>query len=138
MGHRLLKTWAAVTVTFGFLAVAVRLAWAASNPMSLDAGALIVLLILGVLNLYCLILYVILRPTRQTLRSLLFKTWFTVTLSSICAAGVIHFIRFLPSPECIWPLSPVIAGLLLAGGLSGYLLALWVVWSVVKSERREA
>ena len=138
MGHRLLKTWAAVTVTLGFLAVAVRLAWAASNRMSLDAGALIVLLALGILNLYCLILYVILRPNRHALTTLFFRTWFTVTLSSICAAGVIHFVRFLPSPECVWPLSPVIAVLLLAAGVSGYLLTLWVVWSVVKPGQRGA
>jgi len=136
MGHRLLKTWAVATVTLGFLAVAIRLAWAASNSMSLDAGALIVLLILGVLNLYCLILYIVLGPTRERLTGLCFKTWFTMTLSSISAAGVIHFIRFLPSPECVWPWSPAIAGLLLAGGLSGYLLVLCVVWSVVNSEPR--
>jgi len=136
MGHRLLRTWAAVAVTFGFLGVAVRIAWAASNPMSLDAGALIVLISLGVLNLYCLILYIILRPTRQALSSLFFKTWFTVTLSSICGAGVIHFVRFLPSPQCTPPFSPVIAGLLLAGAASGYLVALWIVWFVVKPEQK--
>ena len=137
MHHRLLKTWAAAAVTLGFLAVAVRLGWAASNPLSFDAGALVVLLTLGVLNLYCLILYAVLRPTRRALSSRFFKTWFTVTLTSICGAGVIYFIRFLPSPECVWPLSPVIAVLLLLAGFSGYLLALWVVWRVVKPERKE-
>jgi len=138
MGHPLLKLWAAATVTLGFLAVAVRLAWAASNAMSPDACALIVLLTLGVLNLYCLILYVVLRPTRHTLSSLFFKTWFTVTISSISGAGAIHFIRFLPSPECVPPFSPIIAGLLLAGGISGYLLALWVVWFVMKPDPRRS
>lgn len=136
MGYRLLKTWAVATVTLGFLAVAVRLAWAASNSMPADARALIVLLIIGILNLYCLILYVIFRPTRQRLSGLFFKGWFTATFSSISAAGVIHFIRFLPSPECVSPFSPIIAGLLLAGGLSGYVLALWVVWFAVKREQR--
>jgi len=102
--------------------------------MSADARALIVLLMLAVLNVYSLIIYIIIRPSREKLSNLFFKIWITVTATATAAAGVIHFVRFLPSPQCVPPFSPIIAILLLVGGISGYLLVLWVVWSILKAE----
>ena len=133
MSHLQLRMWAIATITLAFFACAVRLGWAASNPMPADARALIVLLMLAVLNVYSLIIYIIIRPSREKLSNLFFKIWVTVTVTATAAAGVIHFVRFLPSPQCVPPFSPIIAILLLVGGISGYLLVLWVVWSILKA-----
>ncbi len=133
MSHLQLRMWAIATITLAFLACAVRLGWAASHLMPADARALIVLLMLAVLNVYSLIIYIIVRPSREKLSNLFFKIWITVTVTATAAAGAIHFVRFLPSPQCVPPFSPIIAILLLVGGISGYLLVLWVVWSVLKA-----
>ena len=133
MSHLQLRMWAIATITLAFFACAVRLGWATSHLMPADARALIVLLMLAVLNVYSLIIYIIIRPSREKLSNLFFKIWVTVTVTATAAAGVIHFVRFLPSPQCVPPFSPIIAILLLVGGISGYLLVLWVVWSVLKA-----
>ncbi len=133
MSYSTFRIWAVATITLAFLAGAVRLGWAASNPMPADARALIILLVLAVLNTYSLILYIIIRPSRQKLSNLFFKIWVTVTVTASAAAGVIHFVRFIPSPQCVLPFSPIIATLLLLAGISGYLLVLWVIWYILKA-----
>ena len=132
MSYSTLKMWAVATITLAFLAGAVRLGWVAAAPMPADARALIVLLVLAVLNAYSLIFYIIIRPSRQKLSNLFFKIWVTVTATASAAAGIIHFVRFIPSPQCVLPYSPIIATLLLLAGISGYLLVLWIMWYILK------
>ncbi len=60
------------------------------------------------------------------------RIWVTIIITGALIDGIIHFVRFVPSPEAAAPLSVVIASLLLTGGISAYLLALWVIWSIGK------
>ena len=51
--------------------------------------------------------------------------------------AVIHFIRFLPSPECELPWSLVIALLYFTALLNAYFILLWHIWSLWKKKRRK-
>ncbi len=69
------------------------------------------------------------------LKSLPVRIWVTIIITGALIDGIIHFVRFVPSPEAASPLSVVIASLLLVGGIGAYLLVLWVIWSVWKARK---
>ncbi|MFC1950771.1 hypothetical protein ACFLWD_03830, partial [Chloroflexota bacterium] len=71
----------------------------------------------------------------ERLKSRLVRIWVIVITTVFTIGGIIHFTRFIPSPEAAAPLSGVIAWLLLLGGISGYLLVLWVIWHIGKNKR---
>lgn len=48
------------------------------------------------------------------------------------AGAVVHYLRFIPSPEAATTLSKVIATLLMAAGISAYPLLMWLIWSHIK------
>ncbi|GAI13494.1 unnamed protein product, partial [marine sediment metagenome] len=85
-----------------------------------------------ILGIYALSLYLIIKPSLKKLKSLLVRIWVTIIITGGLIDGVIHFVRFVPSPEAASPLSIIIASLLLVGGISAYLLVLWVIWFIRK------
>ncbi len=131
--HLPLGIWLIVSVTLLISAVIVRLAWAVTYAPS--AGYLFVVLavLLVTLGLYALILYLTIKPSLKKLKSLPVRIWVTVIITGALIDGIIHFVRFVPSPEATSLLSVVIASLLLVGGIGAYLLALWVIWSIWKA-----
>ena len=133
--HLPLRIWLIVSVTLLISAVIVRLAWEVTFTVAVGSMVIIALLILAILSIYSLILYISIKPRLEKLKSRLVKIWVTVITTAFAIGGIIHFVRFVPSPEAIAPLSVVIANLLLAGGISAYLLMLWVIWSTGKGGR---
>ena len=133
--HLPLRIWLLASVTLLIGAVIVRLAWAVSYAPS--AGYLLVVLaiLLVTLGVYALFLYLIIKPSPKKLKSLPVRIWVTIIITGALIDGIIHFVRFVPSPEAASPLSVVIASLLLVGGISAYLLVLWVIWSVWKARK---
>jgi hypothetical protein len=121
-----------VSVTLLISAVIVRLAWAIANAPSAGYLFVVLAILLVTLGIYALILYLSIKPSRKKLKSLLVRIWVTIIITGAIIDGIIHFVRFVPSPEAASPLSVVIASLLLMGGISAYLLALWVIWSIGK------
>ncbi len=130
MNHLSLRIWLIVSVTLFISAVIVRLAWAVTYTPSAGYLFVVLMILLVILGIYALFLYLTIKPSLKKLKSLPVRIWVTIIITGALIDGIIHFIRFVPSPEAASPLSVVIASLLLTGGISAYLLVLWVIWSV--------
>lgn len=131
--HLPLRIWLIVSVTLLISAVIVRLAWAVTYTPSVGYLFVVIAILLVTLGIYALFLYLIIKPSPKKLKSLLVRIWVTIIITGALIDGIIHFVRFVPSPEVASPLSVMIASLLLTGGIGAYLLALWVMWSVWKA-----
>ena len=130
MSHLPLRIWLLVSITLALSAVTVRLAWEVTFTTAVSSMVIIALSILVVLSIYALLLYFTIRPSLKKVRSLPIKIWVTVIITAGLTSGIIHFIRFVPSPEAAAPLSVVIAILLLLAGINAYLLVLRVMWFI--------
>lgn len=129
MINRLLfKTWFIATITLVLGAVIVRLAWELTTAVAMGTFTIVALLILATLAIYALLLYLTIKPRIKRLASRPIRIWITTIATAGIISGIIHFIRFVPSPEAAHPLSVIIAVLLLTTGISAYLLVLWVIW----------
>ena len=134
MNHLPLRIWLIASVTLLTSAVIVILAWAVTYAPSVSYLFVVLAILLVTLGIYALILYLSIKPSPKKLKSLLVRIWVTIIITGGLIDGIIHFVRFVPSPEAAAPLSKVIASLLLVGGSSAYLLALWVIWSIGKAK----
>ncbi len=130
--HLPLRIWLIVSVTLLISAVIVRLAWAVTYAPSEGYLFVVLATLLVTLGIYALFLYLIIKPSLKKLKSLLVRIWVTIIITGGLIDGIVHFVRFVPSPEAASPLSVVIASLLLTGGISAYLLVLWVIWSILR------
>ena len=121
------------SITSAIGAVIVRLVWELTTATAAGSLIIIALLILASLAIYALLLYFTIKPRIKRLTSRPIRIWITAIATAIIISGIIHFIRFVPSPEAASPLSVIIATLLLMAGISAYLLVLWVIWSIRKA-----
>ena len=136
MSYLPFKIWFIVTVTLGLGAVMVRLAWEVTFTTAVGSMVIITLLMLVTLSIYALLLYFTIKPGLKKLRRTPVRIWATVIITASLIGSIIHFVRFIPSPEAAPPLSVIIATMLLLFGISAYLLALRVIWSNWKTEGR--
>lgn len=130
-----LRIWFIASITLALSAVIVRLVWQVTITTSVGSLVVIILLILAILGTCALLFYLIIKPSLKKLKSLPVAILVTVIATGVLIDGIIHFVRFVPSPEAVSPLSVIIATLLLTAGISAYLLALWVIWSVRKTRK---
>ena len=133
MNYLSLRVWFIVSATLAIGAVIVRLAWEFTTATAVGTWVILILCILVTLGIYALILHLTIRPSLKKLKSLPVRTGITAIVTAALISGIIHFIRFVPSPEAASPLSVVIASLLLAAGISAYILLLWLIWSIRKA-----
>jgi hypothetical protein len=133
MNHLPLRIWLIVSVTLLTSAVIVILAWAVTYAPSVSYLFVVLAILLVTLGIYALFLYLIIKPSLKKLKSPPVRIWVTIIITSALIDGIIHFVRFVPSPEAASPISVIIASLLLIGGISAYLLVLWVIWSIRKT-----
>ncbi len=126
MNYLPFKVWFIVALTLALGAVIVRLAW----EVIIAAPSLVVisLVMFAILSIYALLLYLIIKPSLKKLKSLPVRIWVSVIATAAIISAIVHYIRFVPSPEAISPLSVIIASLLLAASISIYLLVLWALW----------
>ncbi len=126
MNYLLFKIWFIVALTLALGAVIIRLTWevivAAPSPV------VIILVMFTMLSIYALLLYLIIKPSLKKLKSLPVRIWVSVMVTAAIISAIVHYIRFVPSPEATSPLSVIIASLLLAASISIYLLVLWALW----------
>ena len=136
MKHPLPKIWFLVTLTPVFVAIIIRIIWEVVVNPSTSGLVMSILVILGLLGLYALIFYFTLKPNRKVLTSL--SLWIGVAAMATggLVAGIIHVIRFIPSPQVGLPWSLVIAFLYLLAGVSAYFMLLWFVWSLWKAAKK--
>ena len=130
-----LRIWFIASITLALSAVIVRLVWQVTITTSVGSLVVVILLILAILGTCALLLYLTIKPSLKKLKSLPVAILVTVIATGVLIDGIIHFVRFVPSPEAVSPLSVIIATLLLTAGISAYLLALWVIWSVRKTRK---
>jgi len=121
-----------VSITPALGAVVICLVWELTIATAVGTWVIIILLILVTLGIYALLLYLTIKPNLKKLKSLPVGIGVTVIITATLVSGIIHFIRFVPSPEAASPLSVVIASLLLVGGISAYALVIRVIWSIWK------
>ena len=133
MNYLPLRIWFIVSITLALGAVLVRLVWEVTSAPATATLVLMILVILATLGIYALLLYLVIKPSLKKLKSRLVRISATVILTAAIIGSIIHYVRFVPSPEAISPLSVVIASMLLAAGISAYPLALWVIWFIRKA-----
>jgi len=120
-------------MTFAVSAAIVRLIWALTRPLPVVSMVILILFIFAALGVYALILYLTIKPSMKKLSSLPVAVSVTVVFTGALAGATIHYIRFVTSPEADSPLSLAIASLLLATGISIYLLLIWGIWKARKT-----
>jgi len=121
-------------MTFAASAAITRLVWALTKSMPVVSLVILILLIFAALGVYALILYLTIKPSLKKLISLPVAISVTMVFTGALAGATIHYIRFVPSPGANSLLSLVIASLLLAAGISIYLLLLWGIWKARKTK----
>jgi len=126
MNYLPFKIWFIVALTLALGAVIVRLVW--EVIVAAPSLVVIILVMFTTLSIYALLLYLIIKPSLKKLKSLPVRIWVSVIVTAAIISAIVHYIRFVPSPEATSPLSVIIASLLLAAGISVYLLALWALW----------
>ncbi len=126
------RIWFMVSITPALAAAVVRLVWELTVARAVGTWVIVILLILVTLGIYALLLYLTIKPSVRKLKSLPVGTGVTIIVTAALISGIIHFVRFVPSPEAASPLSVIIASLLLAAGISAYLLVIRVIWSIWK------
>ena len=120
-------------MTFAVSAAIVRLIWALTRPLPVVSMVILILFIFAALGVYALIVYLTIKPSMKKLSSLPVAVSVTVVFTGALAGATIHYIRFVTSPEADSPLSLAIASLLLATGISIYLLLIWGIWKTRKT-----
>ena len=126
MNYLPFKVWFIVAFTLALGAIITRLVW----EVIIAAPSLVVIIsvMFATLNIYALLLYLIIKPSLKKLKSLPVRIWVSVIVTAAIISAIVHYIRFVPSPEATSPLSVIIASLLLAASISIYLLVLWALW----------
>jgi len=129
MNYLPLRIWFIVTLTLALGAAIASLSWVATAYIDTTPSLTIIFLLIFVTStIYALFLYLAIKPSFKKLKSLPVRIWVSIIFTAAIISTIIHYIRFVPSPEAAETLSVVIASLLLTAGISGYLLILWVIW----------
>ena len=130
MNHLLLRVWLMISCTLALSAVIVRLAWEIYvNPL-VGTLAVVTPVIVVIAGTNALVIYLLIAPSMKKVKSLPIGIWVLAIFTAGAVGSIIHYIRFVPSPEGDAPLSIVIATLLLIAVVSGYLAALWIFWFI--------
>ena len=132
-----LKIWFTATITPVFAAVIIRIIWEVMVKPSTDGLVMSIMVILATLGIYALIVYFTFKPDLEKLKSLPVGIGIVVMATGSLTGGIIHLIRFVPSPEFGLPWSPVIACLYLLAATSAYFMLLWIIWKSQKSKRKQ-
>ncbi len=135
MNHLLLRVWLMISCTLALSAVIVRLAWEIYvNPL-VGTLAVVTPVIVVIAGTNALVIYLLIAPSMKKVKSLPIGIWVLAIFTAGAVGSIIHYIRFIPSPEADAPLSIVIATLLLIAVVSGYLAVLWAFWSISIKKR---
>jgi len=113
----------------------IRFIWeAVVNPFP-GTITIVILVVLGFLGAYTLFVYFIINPDLKKLKSLPVVIGLALMATGCFISGIIHFIRFFPSPQASTTLSLVLAFLFAFAGASAYSMILWIAWTIWKSRK---
>jgi len=128
MKRPVLEFWIIGTVTLAVAALMMRLVWETRTAVAPGTWAIIILLMLAALGLLIATIYLTVNPDIKKLKSPPFKIGISTILVAGSISGIIHFYRFVPSPEANMPISIPMATLLLVSELSACILLLYLLW----------
>jgi hypothetical protein len=132
--YLLLRIWFLVVLSLSLGAVVIRLIWEITMTTSPASLWVILLVILTVVGIYALILYLLISPSLNKLKSRRVEVG-VIAIFSIGLLGTVwHYLRFVTSPEAWAPLSLVIATLLTVAAIGGYVLIFWIIWALWKGK----
>lgn len=128
MNRLYLRVWVIISITLALSAAMVRLVWELTKTIPTGSLVIVILLIIAILGIYALLLYLTIKPSLKKMKSRLVAISSTAILTGAITGCIIHYIRFVPSSEASSVRSVAVASLLLAAGVSIYLMALWIIW----------
>ncbi|MBM4448560.1 MAG: hypothetical protein FJ015_04915 [Chloroflexi bacterium] len=130
-----LKIWSLVAITPVFMAIITRLVWELAVNFSTSGLVMSILVIIALAGVWAFFYYLALKANLGIIHSL--PVWLVgaVLATGGVVGAVIHFMRFIPSPECGLPWSLVIALLYFIALLNAYFILLWHVWSLWQKRR---
>ena len=129
------KIWFLVAITPVFMAIVARLLWELVANFSISGLIMSILVTIALAGVWALLYYLVLKPGLKVLNSLPIWIAGAVMATGGVVGAVIHFMRFLPSPECELPWSLVIALLYFIALLNAYSMLLWHVRALWKKKR---
>ena len=94
-------------------------------------------MVLGFLGAYALLFYFTVNPDLRKLKSLPVVIGLALMATGCFISGIIHFIRFFPSPQASTTLSLVLAFLFAFAGVSAYSMILWITWNIWKGRKKQ-
>jgi len=120
-----------------FAVAIIRLIWEATVNPFVGTLTIVILVVLGFLGVYAILVYFTIKPDFKKLKSLPVGIGLSLMATGGFISGIIHFIRFVPSPQAAAPLSLVLGSLFAFAGTSAYFLILWITWSIWKSRKNQ-
>ena len=132
-----LKIWFLVAITPVFMAIIARFIWELVVNFSISGLIMSTLVTIALAGVWTFLYYLAFKPKFTIINSL--PVWIAgaVMATGGVVGAVIHFLRFLPSPEYEPPWSLVIALLYFIALLNAYFILLWHIWSLWKKRRRK-
>ena len=132
-----LRIWLLVTLTPVFAVAIIRFIWeAVVNPFP-GTITIVILVVLGFIGAYALLVYFTINPDLRKLKSLPVIVGLALMATGGFISGIIHFIRFFPSPLASTTLSLVFAFLFIFAGASAYSMILWITWTIWKGRKNQ-
>jgi len=117
-----------VSITLAMGTMMLRLGWEITMAEAVGTVVIVVLLMLATLGIYVISLYLIIKPDKKKLSSAPVKGSLFAIVTAGFIAGIIHYYRFMPSPEASETMSKVLATMLLSASFFGYALVLDFMW----------
>jgi len=105
-----------------------------SYATSVVGLVMLIMCVVTALGVWGWVTYFIHKPGVKVLHNPFFQGSVTVIISMGIVSAVIHYLRFIPSPEAAATLSKVIATLLMAAGIIVYPLLMWFIWFHIRRE----
>lgn len=133
----MLRIWSLVTITPVFVAIIIRIGWELAVNYSTSGLVMSALVVIGLLGLYALLLYLVLKPNLKILTHRSVWLGIAVMATGGLIGGIIHLTRFVPSPQSELPWSLLIALFYFFAALNAYGILIWFVWSLWKKEQRK-
>jgi|GEM_PF-920671 len=124
-----LRIWGIGSITLAAYAFALAAGRSFSRDDGVSAIAMVLTVCIAVGTAYVLALSLIRRWDFRVSGIARFKRRLTMMVVASFAAGVIHYIRFIPSEDATTFLSKTIATMLMVAGASAASLLLWALWA---------
>ena len=135
MNHLRLKLLFIASITLALGALMLRLGWEVTRAEAMGTMVIVALMMLATLGIYAISLYLVINPKLSKLESPLIQGGFFVIVTAGFIAGIIHYYRFMPSPEASATISKVLATMLLSASFTGYALVVDFMWHNRKKKR---